>query len=380
MALEVTSVETLILGAGPAGLATGACLATAGMPFEILEQADVVGSAWHRHYERLHLHTVKRHSHLPGLPFPADFPTYPSRQQVVAYLTAYAAHFGLRPHFGETVGTLSRAADGAGYEVESSGRRWRAAHVVVATGVNRMPRRPEWPGLADFRGRVLHSRDYRNGAPFRGQRVLVIGLGNTGGEIALDLLEHGAQPSISVRSPISVVPRDFLGRPAQEAGVRLRFLPLGLRDAVGRWVSRTAFGDLSAYGLGTPTVGPITSIERHRRVPLIDIGMVARIKDGSLPIVPDVARFSETGVEFRDGRAADFDAVLLATGYRTGLGEFVQVEGVLDEQGYPRTLHDALRAPGLFFTGFTSASVGLLREIGLEAQRITRSIAGRRAR
>ena len=373
MAIHTSSVATLILGAGPAGLATAGCLVQAGLPFEILEQTDTVGSAWRSHYERLHLHTVKHHSALPGLPYPPDYPLYPSRQQVVDYLAAYAERFGIKPHFDETV-TAVRRAPGGGYEVDSTSRRWVAMHVVVATGLNREPLRPEWPGQAEFRGRIVHSRDYRNGEPFRGQRVLVIGLGNTGGEIGLDLLEHGAFPSISVRSPINVVPRDFLGRPTQESGVRFRFLPRAARDAMGRLMSRATFGDLSAYGLGKPSVGPITSIEVHRRVPLIDVGMVARIKDGSMPVVPEVVRFTATGVAFRDGRTADFDAVVLATGYRTGLGAIIQIEGLLDEAGYPRAMHDPVRAPGLFFIGFARTATGILREIGLEARRIARAI------
>ena len=140
------TLDTLILGAGPAGLAVGACLQQAGSPFELLEQKDAVGSAWRGHYRRLHLHTVKGHSALPGLPFPKEYPTYPSRQQVVDYLEVYARKFGLAPKTGEVVTAVRRARRGQGYEVESNGRTLHARRVVVATGYNRVPERPSWPG------------------------------------------------------------------------------------------------------------------------------------------------------------------------------------------------------------------------------------------
>ena len=373
----VSTPETLILGAGPAGLAMGACLRRAGASFEILERGEAIGNSWRNHYERLHLHTTKRHSALPGLPFPADYPTFPSRQQVVDYLDAYARRFSLAPRLGENVTAVRRS--GGGYEVESNGRLLRATNVVMATGYNRTPLRPSWPGLGDYAGVVLHSRDYRNGETFRGKRVLVIGMGNTGGEIGLDLLEHGASPSISVRSPIIALPRDFLGRPTQITAIATRGLPRKVRDFLGTCVSRLVFGDLSGYGFGRPAYGPMTSIEVHRRIPLLDVGMVARVKDGSMPLRPDVTRFTPTGVVFADGREADFAAVVMATGYRTGLGELLGIPGLLDESGYPLKDHDRERAPGLHFIGFANVATGLLREIGLQARTIARELRASRA-
>jgi indole-3-pyruvate monooxygenase len=366
----LAAVETLILGAGPAGLAMGACLREQGAKFEILEEREAVGSAWRTHYDRLHLHTSKRYSALPGMPYPSDYPTYPSRQQVVDYLEAYALRFSLVPHFGENVRSVRLGEEG--FEVESKGRVIRARKLVVATGYNRVPRRPSWPGESEFGGTILHSREYRSGETLRGKRVLVVGMGNTGGEIGLDLLEHGASPSVSVRSPIIVMPRDFLGRSTQVTAIRTRRLPRAVRDFLGRWVSRLAFGDLAAYGFGKPSFGPMTSIEVHRRIPLLDVGMVARVKDGSMPLRPDIARFTPHGVVFADGKEEKFDAVVLATGYRTGLEDLLQIPGVLDDQGYPRTDHDEEK--GLYFIGFANVGTGLLREIGLQAQAITRSL------
>jgi cation diffusion facilitator CzcD-associated flavoprotein CzcO len=367
--------DTLILGAGPAGLAVGACLRQAGASFEILERKEAVGATWRGHYDRLHLHTTKRHSALPGMPYPDGYPSYPSRAQVVEYLDAYATRFTLDPRFDESVTSVKTAA--GGYDVESNGRTLRAKHVVVATGYNRTPLRPSWPGQEEFGGVVLHSREYKNGEPFRGKRVLVVGMGNTGGEIGLDLIEHGAQPSIALRSPVIVLPRDFLGRPTQITAILTRGLPRSVRDFLGAQVSRLAFGDLSRYGFGKPTFGPMTSIEVHKRIPLLDVGMVARVKEGAMRLMPDVKRFTQGGVVFADGKEEAFDAVILATGYRTGLEDLLHVPGLLDDRGVPSSVHDAGRANGLFFVGFANVATGLLREIGFQARSVAETIADR---
>ncbi len=371
------SIDTLILGAGPAGLAVAGCLRKAGAPFVLLEQKEAVGSSWRGHYRRLHLHTVKAFSALPGLPFPKEYPTYPSRQQVVDYLEAYAHKFGLAPRTGEVVTAVRKADGGAGYEVESSGRTLRARRVVVATGYNRVPERPSWPGETDYRGKLLHTRDYLDGEPFRGQRVLVIGMGNTGGEIGLDLLEHGAAPTFSLRSPVIVLPRDFLGGPTQVTSILTAWLPRAVGDLLGRLVSWLAFGDLARWGFGKPAFGALTSIQVHQRIPLLDVGMVAQVKAGKMVLRGGVERFTPRGVVFAGGREEAFDAVVLASGYRPGLTGLLQVPGLLDERGYPRALHDPVRAPGLYFIGYANVATGLLREIGLHAKTIAGELTAR---
>src|SRR5919198_101169 len=190
--------DTVIIGAGPAGLAVGACLERAGVPFAILERTGEVGSAWRGHYQRLHLHTDRDRSTLPYLRFPPGTPRYPSREQMIAYLEAYAHEFGLGPRFNEEVKRVRR--DGDAWRIETSKGTHRARRVVVATGFTGMPYLPAWPGLERFGGHVLHSIGYQDGSPFRGRNVLVIGFGNSGGEIAIDLCDNGARVSIAVRS------------------------------------------------------------------------------------------------------------------------------------------------------------------------------------
>ncbi len=365
--------RAIVVGAGPAGLGSAACLARRGVEVTVLEAGPSLGTSWRNHYERLHLHTVKEHSGLPGFPWEREMPRYPSRQQVVEYLERYAAHFGIAPRCSEPATRIS--ASGEELVVETAKATYRAPYVVVASGYNRTPNPEKLPGQEGYAGTLLHSSAYKNGAPFRGQRVLVVGVGNTGAEIALDLAEHGARPTLAVRTPVNVVPRDFLGMPMQKTSLRMRYLPVGVVDTIGKTVSRLVFGDLSRYGLGRPKLGPLRSIKVRGRIPLIDVGTVAAIKRGAIAVAPGVARFSDKGVVFADGRAEDFDAVLLCIGYRPGLTGLVEVPGAIDERGYPKDWRGGGAHPGLFFVGYEDVSTGLLREIALQAQAVGAAVA-----
>jgi cation diffusion facilitator CzcD-associated flavoprotein CzcO len=372
----MSTLSAVVVGAGPAGLASAACLAKRGFDVTVLEAGPALGSSWRNHYDRLRLHTVKEHSGLPGLPFPADVPRYPARDDVIAYLERYATHFGIAPRTGEPVRRIRAAAEGGGLEVESERGSLRATVVVVAAGKNRVPNPERLPGQERFAGALSHSGRYRNGALFRGQRVLVVGAGNTGAEIALDLLEHGARPTIAIRNPVNTVPRDFLGMPMQVTSLRLRKLPVGVRDRIGRAASRLAFGDLARYGLPRPEMGPVSAIVRRGRIPLIDVGTIAAIKRGDIAVKPAVAHLTEAGAAFADGTEAAFDAAVLATGYRPALADIVEVPGALDAAGAPRNWKGAGARPGLYFVGYADVATGLLREIGREAEAVAAAVAG----
>jgi cation diffusion facilitator CzcD-associated flavoprotein CzcO len=368
--------QTIIIGAGPAGLAVGACLRRAGIQFLILEQSQQAGSAWRRHYDRLHLHTDKAHSALPFLPFPKGTPRYPSRLQVVSYLEAYAHQFQLEPKFGQQV-TAARQKNGH-WEVETQDTIYEGANLVIATGANREPYSPTWPGLAAFRGRVLHSSQYQNGAAFKGQPVLVVGFGNSGGEIAIDLWEHGAKPSLAVRGPVNVIPRELFGIPILAISILQRKLPPRWADAINAPVLRATVGDLTRYGLRRLPRGPMTQIERDGRIPLIDVGTIRLIKQGQITVTPGIDSFTEEGVVFTDGSRRNFDAVILATGYRPRVNAFLQgASAAHDENGKPLTTGRESGVPGLYFCGYYISPTGMLREIALEARRISAAIAAK---
>jgi cation diffusion facilitator CzcD-associated flavoprotein CzcO len=368
-------LPALIVGAGPAGLASAACLKRRGIDALVLEAGPSLANSWRHHYDRLHLHTVKDQSQLPGFPFEKALPRYPSRADVLAYLESYAARFGIEPRTGEAVRRV-RAAESGGFVVESARAVYRARAVVVAAGLNRAANPDRVPDQERFRGTLLHSADYRSGDAFAGRRVLVIGAGNTGAEIALDLAERGARPTIALRTPVNVVPRDFLGMPTQLTSIRIRWLPLGVADAIGRLVSRLAFGDLTRHGFARPPLGALSAIKLHRRIPWIDVGTIAAIKRGDIAVRPAVERFTEAGAAFADGSSGEFDAAVLATGYRPALGDFLDVPGVLDDAGFPRGWNGGGACPNLFFVGYDQPPTGLLRQIAIEAEAVAAAIAG----
>ena len=370
---------TVIVGAGPAGLSVAGLLRRAERSFVIIDSSDTVGASWRRHYDRLHLHTPKRHSSLPGLPMGSELPQYPSRQQVVEYLESYARELGIEPRFGETAMRIERESDGR-WTTATRSHEYRSRSVVVATGYNHVPHVPEWPGMADFTGAIVHSRDYKNGEPFRGKRVLVVGTGNTGAEITLCLDEHGAESiALCVRGKMDVVPKKFLGIPITDWAIANSRLPLFVQDAITRSVSRLSFGDLRRIGL-EPSGRPISRIVEAGRIPLIDIGTVDLVRRGRVRVVGGIERVTATGVVVPEGEL-ELDAVILATGYRTILKDLIApaAEGVrvLDERGYPNRKGVESELEGLFFVGFRNPPTGLIRSIGIDARRAVSSICAR---
>lgn len=368
--------STLVIGASAAGLAAAACLKERGVGFELLEATDQVATAWRHHYDRLHLHTPKSASALPGLPMPPDWPRYPSRDQVVSYLEHYAGHHGLEPRFGTEVTRLERV-DGRWQALTPKGT-WRADNVVVATGATRRPVRPTWPGTDEFGGDLLHSSEYANGERWRSGRVLVVGFGNSACEQAIDLVEHGVSTHMAVRSPVNVVPRDVFGVvPVLQLGVVMRRLSPKVADMLAAPMVAVTVGDVTrGTGLRKLPYGPNTQIVQDHSIPLLDIGTMDHIRAGRITVHPGIERFTPTGVVFTDGTWLDVDAVVLATGYEPALAEFLpEWRAVCDDTGRPRISGGPTALPGLYFCGQYVAPSGMLREMGHEARRIAAAVA-----
>jgi len=370
-----THSNTLIIGAGPAGLAVGACLKQADIPFIILEKSDKVAPAWHRHYDRLHLHTDKKNSELPFLPYPKVYPRYPSRSQVVDYLETYSQKFQLDIRFQQEV--ISARYANAHWEVQSQDTLYHATNLVIAAGCNQEPFLHTWPGQDLFNGKIIHSSEYKNGELFRGKKVLVVGFGNSGGEIAIDLWEYGANVSLAVRSAVNVIPRELFGIPILSIGILQSKLPASLADMINKPILHFAIGDITKYGLRKLPYGPLTKIRQDGHIPLIDIGTLKLIKNGRVTVHPGVREFIGEGVVFMDGKQSQFDAIILATGYRPGLDTFLSgpSAAVSDKNGMPLSSGSETNMPGLYFCGYYVAPTGMLREIGLEAKRISASIS-----
>ena len=342
----------------------------------LIDREATVASSWRRHYTRLHLHTIKQYSAMPGMPWPAGAPQYPSREDVVTYLSAYAAERAVAPRLNVTVTRIARTGDR--FTVATNAGTLSPAVVVVATGCNDEPRRLPFPGLDACTATVVHSREYRDPAPFAGKRTLVVGCGNSGAEIALDLAEHGVPVSMVVRGPMHVVPRDMFGRPSQKTSVMLSRLPIAVRDALIVRLLKRVVGDLSPWGITRPAKGPMRLVEDEGRIPLIDVGTIAMVKAGRIRVVPGVQRIDANLVRFANGVEQEFDAIILATGYAPQLDLLVDgFAAIADARGRPRQFAEETAIPGLYFVGFRNRPTGLLREIAIEATRVADDVAAR---
>ncbi|MGA2551736.1 MAG: NAD(P)/FAD-dependent oxidoreductase [Burkholderiaceae bacterium] len=364
-------LDAVIVGAGPAGLACAATMQALGLRVSILEKADRVGSVWRRHYDRLHLHTDRGHSGLPRMPMPHDYPRYPSRQQVVEYLEHYAKELDLHPTFNARVQRIYRS--GPRWQVDADAHSVSAPVVVLATGWADFPYRPSWPSQDEYQGSILHSSEYRHPHSYVAKRVLVVGFGNSGGEIALDLAEASVDVSLSVRGPVQILPRDLLGLPILTWAIAQRHLPARLVDLINAPVIRLAVGSMKKLGLERAKKGPRQMVEEDGRVPLLDVGTLARIRDGAIQIRPGIERFTSKGVRFTDSRVEEFDAVILATGFRPEVRTLLPgASPAYDETGKPRVTGQTTAEPGLYFCGFVASATGQLREIAIEARQIAK--------
>jgi putative flavoprotein involved in K+ transport len=370
--VSVSSPDVCVVGAGAAGLACAATFRRAGAEVVVLER-DEIGAAWRARYDCLHLHTVRWLSGLPGYGIPRSYGKWPSRDGVVDYLRRYAGRNQLDVRPGHRVERIDRVPEG--WAVAAGGERLVARRVVVATGYSNVPFLPDWPGT--FGGEVVHSSDYRRGDLYRGHRVLVVGAGNSGAEIALDVARAGASDVLlSVKTPPAVVRRDTLGVPSQLLGIASSRLPVGVVDRIAATMRRAAFGDLADVGLPAPD-RPYSEFLRRRVIPIVDVGLVSAVKDGRVTVVPALERFEDGRPVLADERLLDVDAVIAATGFRTGLEPLVGHLGVLDGVGVP-LVHGADEhpsAPGLHFVGYLVTLGGTLRLIGKQAERLAKVAA-----
>lgn len=367
--------EVLVVGAGPAGLAAGAELKRRGLDPILVDGADKVGDSWRAHYDRLHLHTVRWLSGLPGLPIPKQEGKWVPRDGVVRYLKTYVRHHGLSIRHGTEVKQIERTGDT--WSAYTDDGPITADSVVVATGYNRRPRLPDWPGLDGFTKPLIHSSEYRNPEPYRGKSVLVVGPGNSGAEIVVDLVEGGAREvTIAVRTPPNIMRRDIRGFPSQVTGMLMRHLPLRVVDVMARGVRRVSIGDLRPYGLPPPKRGVYTRIVEDAVVPILDIGLVDLVKAGTVRVVKAVTSFDGDEVVLADGTRLRPDAVIAATGFDRGLEDLVGHLDILGTHGRPVVRGSATHpnAPNLYFIGFANPISGALREARLEAKRIARAI------
>ncbi|MFC5220793.1 flavin-containing monooxygenase [Streptomyces coerulescens] len=375
----VTDRPVYVIGGGPGGLSVAHALRARGLRAVVLEKSDRVGASWRRHYDRLHLHTTRRLSALPGLPMPRRFGRWVARDDIVRYLEKYAEHHDLEIVTGVEVSRVEPAPDGSGWLLRATGgRELTGAAVVVATGHNHTPRIPHWPGRDTYTGEFLHAGEYRNPAPYAGRDVLVVGVGNTGAEIAVDLVEGGAsRVRLAVRTVPHIVRRSTAGWAAQFTSILVRRLPVRLVDRLARPMAKLSVPDLSEKGLPRPDSGLYSRVGQGA-IPVLDVGLIDAVRKGRIEIVAAVDSFEDGKVVLADGTRVSPDVVIAATGYVRALENLVGHLGVLDEHGKPvaRGRRAPADAPGLYFTGFTNPISGNLREMAIDAQKIAKAIAG----
>ncbi len=347
-----------IIGAGPGGLAMAGRLTKRGIPFTVFEKSDNVAQSWRNHYDRLCLHTVKSLSHLPYVTFPENYPVYVPRDKLVKYYEDYSAKFEIYPKLEHELTRIERTENSWKLSF-SNGEKYIFKKVVLATGVNRCVNHPKWEGDEEFQGKIIHSREYLNPSQFKDKRVLVIGMGNTGAEIALDLAKNGIQTTISVRDKVLVVPRDIFGTPSQITANRLKKLPSGIGDWLGNTIRKLIIGNLRKYGLESNPNAPVKHLRETGRTPVMDLGTIELIKKGIIKVIRDVKSFYEKGITTLDGKNHSFDSVILATGYKACLNEFLELpDDFLDDNRLPKDLIGSGELSGLYFLGYDNYQIG----------------------
>jgi putative flavoprotein involved in K+ transport len=340
--------DTMVIGAGQAGLAAGYHLRRAGLDFVLLEGEAQPGGSWPHYYDSLTLFSPAGRSSLPGMPFPGDRDHYPARVEVTIYLRQYAAHFQLPIIAGARVVRVEQEVEGFRV-ITQQGASYTGRSVIAATGAFHRPHAPQLPGQDSFQGQMLHSAAYRNPRLFQNQRIVVVGAGNSAIQIGVELA-HVADVTLATRQPIRFRPQQLLGRDIHH-WARL----LGLdRLPLGPWLG-------SRVGQGVLDTG------------VYQAAVAARQPERRTMFM----RFTPRGVVWADGVEEPIDAVLFATGYRPNL-DYLSALGALDDDG--QALHRrgiSTTAPRLGYVGLHNQWIyasATLRGVGPDAAYVVRTI------
>ena len=365
------SYEIVVVGAGSAGLATAALLQDKGFRPLVLEAGPEPGAAWRGRYDRLRLHTPRMLSGLPGLRIPRRYGRWVARDDLIEYLRDYAAVHDIDVRCNCRVDRID-----SGWTLQTSDGEIHTQHVVVATGYNGAPFVPAWPGREGFTGELIHSTEYRNAHSLRDKDVLVVGAGNSGAEIAHDVIDGGAARSrISVRTPPQIVRRATLGIPAQLLGMAIRKMPQHWVDPFTKAQRKVAIPDLTEQGLPRPEHGVLTAFLTTGTTPILDVGIVDAVRRGRVEVVAAVEGFDGADVLLADGSRIQPDVVIAATGFRAGLDALVGHLDVLGPRGLPKKTDGEPVLPGLWFVGYTPTLGGQLREGSIAARNVVAALA-----
>lgn len=360
-----------VIGAGAAGLAAVNALRTSGFAVDCFERSDRIGGHWHTDYEALHLITPRDSSGFIGAPMPDAYPIFPSRDQMRDYLTGYAETMGLTDAI--TLGCEVIRADpvggqgGGGWRVlTADGSERTYAGLVVASGHLWQQRVPDV--ARGFTGRSLHSGAYRNPTDLTGPRVLVVGNGNSGCDVAVDAAQARFATSISVRSGRIYQPKTLFGRPRSELpGVTK--LPPRIRELAMRYLIRVAAGQAADYGLPMPA-----SKNLDKNLPVVNSLLPYWIQHGRIRVRPGIAQIRGTSVRFEDGSCEEFDSIVWATGFDVSM-PFLDSTLLRGANGVPDRVAAAVLPPRLarlYFIGFAAPRGPQLPAYSQQAELLTR--------
>lgn len=316
-------MRVAVVGCGAAGLAATKELSQAGLDVTCFEKADRLGGIWAFEnssglspcYRTLHLNTSRARTEYRDFPMPADWPDFPSHWHIARYFEDYVDHFGFRDRIRfETGVDHARRSDGAWELALSTGDVERFDALVVANGHNWHPRLPDPPYPGEFAGREMHAHDFRDNEGFTGRRVMVVGMGNSAMDIAVESSWVAERTFLSVRGGSHVVPKYLFGQPADQiTSPAMARLPWQVRQPLSHLLLRLAVGRVTKYGLPKPDHG---LLQDH---PTISDTILHRITHGEVAPKPGIERFDGDSVVFVDGSSERIDTIVWATGYQVAI-------------------------------------------------------------
>lgn len=360
----------IIIGAGPAGLATSQQLTIKNISHVVLEQGPELAYKWSNLYDSLTLHTGRKMSSLPGMPFPDAYPSFIHKNDFLEYLRNYSEKFNLPIKTNFEVSSANRKNDQ--WEITTANGVYLTDHLIVAAGILSNPHIPGFNGQERFIGKIFHSHLYKNPQSYIGNRVLVIGLGNSCGEISAELANAGIEVFVSIRSGTLNLPREIFGIPIQYFSLCLRPLPRSIQKLISQLTGK--FAELKRGR----SIFPKPKSTRCPDVPLIGFQLADAVRDGNVKLKGNIKEIIRDGVRFEDGSEEKIDEILLATGYNATvnfMGNLIS----LDECGFAKRKNrvESTEQPNLYFVGHNYDTAGGLYNIKQDSRIVGRIVPDR---
>ncbi len=372
------ATHAIVIGAGLSGMTAATELLKRGIAVTVLEASDRVADPWRARHPKLRLNIHRHFARLPEHHGPRAKDRFLPRDAVVDYLSDYAE--GLKAHIVFSTSVKSVCREDGLWKIDTNKGSYNCTDLVVATGREKLPEMPVWPGMEDFGGKVIHTADFGDPSEYDGKNIVVVGAGNSGS----DVLNHLSRSSparvwIAVRHGPSILPSNIFGFSLQRMANLFARFPKWSLDPMFGFMQWAFFGDLRRHGLRRHKLGGGSRMLKDGVTFALDDGFVAALKAGRFEAVPQVVGFGDYTVELANGRKLRADVVICATGYRPELEELFSDLGVLDSKGYP--LHPMgqqdVNNPGLWFTGYTPVFQGFFHAAGVSARRIASHVAAR---